>query len=82
MSYRYIAAVLVDKCHYNVRHDYLHRGLNPRLVLEEREAGGYVWLQPNVRSGQFEVGKKYDGYWCNNNGHREVKFEVIIITKD
>lgn len=37
--------ITINNTDYKVRHNYLHRGINPRLVLEHKEDGGLVWVQ-------------------------------------
>lgn len=37
--------ITVDDKDYAIRSNYLHRGQNPRLVLEHKEDGGFVTIQ-------------------------------------
>jgi hypothetical protein len=65
--------VLVDNNEYLVRNNFLHRGGNPRLVLEVKEFGEYVKLQLESNTETPVLGKIYNGYWCNKNGFKEVQ---------
>jgi hypothetical protein len=68
---------------HTVRHDYMHRGQRPRLMLQTREAGKYVEVQFNdnnsacsdIDNYQF-VGKHYKGYWIVDGKATEIKITI------
>lgn len=76
--------IIINNITYPVRNNYLHRGTNPRLVLNIKEAGGFVWIQfeNNQRVVNDLAGNKkywadsYKGYWCNKDGYTDI--DVII----
>jgi len=67
---------------YTVRNNFLHRINNPRLTLNIKEKGNYVWIQFDDKGAVFKdmYGKKtgilYKGYWCNIGGHRAIEIRI------
>ncbi len=61
---------------YSVRHNYLHRGQNPRLVLDNKEYGCYVNIQFESNTENPDENVLYRGYWCNKKGHKSIKFRI------
>lgn len=85
-----VTEIRVDGFPYKVRHDYLHRGTNPRLVLEEKDKGMHVkvqfdrtaLVQQNIENANLKP--SYDGYWVDRSNKLKpikVTIEGICITK-
>lgn len=76
--------VIIDDVEYLVRHNYLHRGLNPRLVLEHRVKGQNVIVQADrtydlIRSIQFDdkyFQSSFNGYWVEKGGYHRIVFKL------
>lgn len=63
---------------YKVRHNYIHRGQSPRLVLEFKELNNFVFIQFDKTPNSLpDINTEVDGYWCNKTGYREVKIKII-----
>lgn len=72
--------ILLDGGPYDIRHDYTHRGINPRIVLNYKVMGAYAYVQLNGKKllKDLKPNEIYAGYWCTKYGFTNV--EVSIIT--
>lgn len=76
-----VAKANVDGKEFDVRHDYLHRGTNPRLVLNVKEQKQFVFLQLDKWDFWDDVLKEdteYIGYWCTKSGFTQVTIKLIF----
>lgn len=71
--------VIIDGKPFEVRHNYLHRGTNPRLVLQHKENNHNVNIQLD-NNGDQRKGIPHRGYWYTKNS--KVLKEVNIILPD
>lgn len=76
--------IQIDDIKYHVRHDFLHRGMNPRLVLNAKIKGKYLAVQfDNTTIVQRDIinndfpGKTYCGYWCDAPVLTEIQIQII-----
>lgn len=72
--------VLIQGKEYKVKHDYLHRGQNPRLVLEDRIDGHLTSVQFNsmyeYRNLKLTGKEVFKGYLITDKA-TEIEFQII-----
>lgn len=69
--------IKIDDVIYGVRRNLLHRGQNPRLVLELKLYNRFVFVQMDSNKEKPELNKLYKGYWCTKQRNHEVQFKII-----
>lgn len=70
--------VLVNGTEYDIRRNYLHRSVNPRIVLE---SSMHLSIQFDQRVETPEVGTEYRGYLVTGNSFKQVTITFREETK-
>lgn len=69
--------VCVNNVLYSVRHNYLHRGQKPRLVLDHKESGQFVSIHFDIGGTIFSLNTDYKAYWVNKQGFSDIQCKII-----
>ncbi len=78
------AIVVIDDIEYVVRNNYLHRGLNPRLVIQHKVEGKFVVIQAENNNDlcrtimddpDYEK-ESFKGYWVEKRGYKAIRLKV------
>ncbi len=67
--------IIIEDKEYTIRHNHLHRGQNPRLVLNFKDGGRFVFLQFNnmyFDLKNVEIDKTYNAWWCSKKGTSDI----------